>query len=609
MLKAAHIGVGVGGREGMAAVLASDYALTRFRHLRRLLLVHGRWSYKRNREVVMYAFYKNIVYVLGNIYFAFFSGFSAQTLHSGMEISTYNLMWTSILPFLFAIFDKDTNDCTAENNPQLYRETQSEGRAQFFWCMLGWAVMAVWDSVVTFFLPLAASSYSHDSGETAGLWTLGVTTYTMAIFIVNLKQFSRMHNLTVIHFVSLIFSTWSWVLLFATLPLMDFSLKEMPAIASVGQELACCATFWLLLILCPVSAFLPVGSLGIFRTRYAPDDAEVMREIEHGWIDGFYFTDAPDFVEHIPTPEPDVPPPPVDARKRRSAASRAADSSATEPAGEDDDDEDDDLDKPKQETESEEDAQLLQPRRLTWREVTNEDELEDLHRAESLGRYGRRRSSGFQIVTRHTDRTEVPVPLVQGPTPPPRKSVLFQNSDLKPALTLTQARRKSRFGGMIPEVPISLVQIQEDREQTPVPTAAAARGQERRERERKKRKEKEKMLEMESRLEASPVDRIKSKTESLKPSAGTARRVVAHAPRSSALHPRPSRYIDIAARRTSNTGSRSSSQSPPRRSSSTPPKKQGSSNLKPPSKPGYESPPHSPRKSSTRKSLPRSRLT
>lgn len=43
MIKAAHIGVGIGGREGMAAVLASDYSITRFRYLRRLLLVHGRW--------------------------------------------------------------------------------------------------------------------------------------------------------------------------------------------------------------------------------------------------------------------------------------------------------------------------------------------------------------------------------------------------------------------------------------------------------------------------------------------------------------------------------------------------------------------------------------
>lgn len=42
MIKAAHIGVGISGREGMAAVLASDYAIGQFRFLTRLLLIHGR---------------------------------------------------------------------------------------------------------------------------------------------------------------------------------------------------------------------------------------------------------------------------------------------------------------------------------------------------------------------------------------------------------------------------------------------------------------------------------------------------------------------------------------------------------------------------------------
>jgi hypothetical protein len=45
--QAAHIGVGIRGKEGQQAVLASDYALPRFAYLERLLLIHGRWSYGR----------------------------------------------------------------------------------------------------------------------------------------------------------------------------------------------------------------------------------------------------------------------------------------------------------------------------------------------------------------------------------------------------------------------------------------------------------------------------------------------------------------------------------------------------------------------------------
>jgi hypothetical protein len=45
--QAAHVGVGIRGKEGQQAVLASDYALPRFAYLERLLLIHGRWSYNR----------------------------------------------------------------------------------------------------------------------------------------------------------------------------------------------------------------------------------------------------------------------------------------------------------------------------------------------------------------------------------------------------------------------------------------------------------------------------------------------------------------------------------------------------------------------------------
>ena len=78
MIQAAHIGVGISGREGRAAVLASDFAFAQFQYLARLLLVHGRWSYLRNSEVVSYAFYKNFAYCLPNILFAAASGRSSK---------------------------------------------------------------------------------------------------------------------------------------------------------------------------------------------------------------------------------------------------------------------------------------------------------------------------------------------------------------------------------------------------------------------------------------------------------------------------------------------------------------------------------------------------
>ena len=48
MIQAADVGVGIAGEEGLQAVNSSDYAIAQFRFLKRLLLVHGHWSYHRN---------------------------------------------------------------------------------------------------------------------------------------------------------------------------------------------------------------------------------------------------------------------------------------------------------------------------------------------------------------------------------------------------------------------------------------------------------------------------------------------------------------------------------------------------------------------------------
>lgn len=47
MIKAAHVGVGIAGVEGQGAKNASDFAVTQFQHLERIVLIHGRWAYMR----------------------------------------------------------------------------------------------------------------------------------------------------------------------------------------------------------------------------------------------------------------------------------------------------------------------------------------------------------------------------------------------------------------------------------------------------------------------------------------------------------------------------------------------------------------------------------
>ena len=68
MIQAAHVGihiviilgVGIKGVEGLQAARSADYAIAQFRFLKKLLLVHGAWSYQRLSKLILYSFYKNI---------------------------------------------------------------------------------------------------------------------------------------------------------------------------------------------------------------------------------------------------------------------------------------------------------------------------------------------------------------------------------------------------------------------------------------------------------------------------------------------------------------------------------------------------------------------
>lgn len=76
MIMEAHIGVGVRGKEGTQAVRSADYAVSQFFFLHRLLLVHGRFGYRRVSWLICYYFYKNIVLVFTELSFAAANGYS-----------------------------------------------------------------------------------------------------------------------------------------------------------------------------------------------------------------------------------------------------------------------------------------------------------------------------------------------------------------------------------------------------------------------------------------------------------------------------------------------------------------------------------------------------
>jgi phospholipid-transporting ATPase len=107
--------VGISGKEGRQAVMAADYAIAQFRFLVPLLLVHGQWSYRRMCKLVLYSFWKNMLFAITNICFGFYSAFSAQvpfSLHFSSLVTIIVIVIAIVCLIGFLFFFLSHRRCT-----------------------------------------------------------------------------------------------------------------------------------------------------------------------------------------------------------------------------------------------------------------------------------------------------------------------------------------------------------------------------------------------------------------------------------------------------------------------------------------------------------------
>lgn len=145
MIQAAHIGIGVMGKEGTQAVRASDFAIAEFRFLRRLIAVHGRYSNLRISNTVMFSFYKNIFMISVMWCFGFQSMFSGTLNYEELFMTAYNIFFTSLPPLMMCMFDRDVDDEYIEKYPELYIQVRN-GAHWNFKTAFGWLVASIWHS-------------------------------------------------------------------------------------------------------------------------------------------------------------------------------------------------------------------------------------------------------------------------------------------------------------------------------------------------------------------------------------------------------------------------------------------------------------------------------
>ena len=183
MIQKAHVGVGISGQEGMQAVNSSDYAISQFRFLGKLMLHHGRLNYVRMSKLVGYMFYKNMVMVLAQYYYTFLTGTSGQKFYNELGFQFYNIAYTSLPIIYLGVFDFDVPWKVGRKFPALYAPGLTSELFNSI-VFLRWTAAAVFEAGVIFVMTV----YGYRNGELdSGLSQHGIVAFTLVIIICNLK--------------------------------------------------------------------------------------------------------------------------------------------------------------------------------------------------------------------------------------------------------------------------------------------------------------------------------------------------------------------------------------------------------------------------------------
>lgn len=142
MIQEADAGIGIVGREGNQASLAADFSVTQFHHIAQLLLVHGRYSYKRSAALSQFVIHRGLIISTMQAVFSSVFYFASVALYQGLLMVGYATVYT-MFPVFSLVLDQDVQPKIALTYPELYKEL-SKGRSLSFKTFFMWVLISIY---------------------------------------------------------------------------------------------------------------------------------------------------------------------------------------------------------------------------------------------------------------------------------------------------------------------------------------------------------------------------------------------------------------------------------------------------------------------------------
>ncbi|KAJ3675744.1 hypothetical protein LUZ60_004786 [Juncus effusus] len=268
MIQEAHIGVGISGREGLQAARAADYTIGKFMFLKRLILIHGRYSYNRTAFISQYSFYKSLQICFIQIFFSFLSGLSGTSLFNSFSLMAYNVFYTSV-PVFVSVLDKDLSESTVLQNPRILSYCQA-ARLLNPSTFAGWFGRSLYHGLVIFVITTCAYSDEKSDIEELSMVALSGCIWLQA-FVVSLdtNNYSIFQGLAI----------WGNVLAFY---IINFAVSSVPSYGMymIMHRLCFQTYYWITMFLIVAIGMGPLLAIKYYRYTYRPSKISILQQIE-----------------------------------------------------------------------------------------------------------------------------------------------------------------------------------------------------------------------------------------------------------------------------------------------------------------------------------------
>ncbi|KAG0163105.1 hypothetical protein DFQ30_000735 [Apophysomyces sp. BC1015] len=274
MIQAANVGIGIAGKEGVQASMASDYAISQFRFLRKLLLVQGHWSYERVSEMILNFFFKNVFWVFPSLWYQIYSRFSGNIFYDYSFLQLYNVIFTVAPVVVLGATDQDITAPYLNRYPQTYEigiQRCLYNKFRF------WTYFAdgIWQSLVVFYaFFFLYRTDPNPNGHPESMLQFSTSVAITCIVLATVMPGFNTYYWTWFQFVFVVLEilvAFLWVVVYG---------QFQTTIHGMAPMVFGAWSFWMTFFLAFVVAFLPRFTITFVRQWWFPDVVAAVRHAE-----------------------------------------------------------------------------------------------------------------------------------------------------------------------------------------------------------------------------------------------------------------------------------------------------------------------------------------